>query len=324
MKAIVQLGYGGPEVLELQDIPVPAVPDDGVLIRASAAGLNAADYFVMAGTPFLARTAAGLPKPRPNYVVGLDVAGVVEAVGKDVTRFKAGDEVFAQCSPRADGSGACAEFACVPEDCAALKPENLSFAEAAAIPVAGLAALHGLRDAGKVQPGQKVLINGASGGVGTYAVQIGKVLGAEVTGVCSTRNVELVESLGADHVIDYTKTDFTTAEERYDLILDNAGGHSFSQLRRVLKPNGLLLPNSGHSGMGYFIWAFMVSPFVRQISAPYTSGPNKADLELLAEWAGSGKIKPAIDRSFPLEQTAEALGYVGSHHARAKVVIAVR
>ena len=324
MKAVIQTAYGPPErVLEVRDIAAPAVGESDVMIRVHAASLHAGDYFLAVGVPWLARTAVGFPRPRADYVVGLDAAGVVEQVGGSVTRFKPGEEVFAECSPRAAGTGACAELTCAPEDNVVGKPANLSFAEAAAIPVSALASLHGLRDAGKVQAGQHVLVVGAAGGVGTFAVQIGKWLGAEVTGVCSGANAELVLSLGADHVIDYTKDDFTAGGPRYDLILDNVGDHSLAEARRALKPDGRLLPNSGRAGMGYFISAFLIAPFVRQQGQPFTSAPNREDMELLGTLAESGTIRPVVGRTLPFGETAAALAHVGTGHARGKVVVAL-
>ncbi len=324
MKAIVQTAYGSPEVLELREIDRPTVGEGDVLIRVRAVGLHAGDYFIMRGVPYLARTAAGWPKPRDNYVVGLDAAGRVEAVGQGVTQFQPGDEVFAACSPRGSGTGACAEYACVGHENVVLKPANLTFEQAAAIPVSALAALHGLRDAGKVQPGQKVLINGAAGGVGTYAVQIAKSYGAEVTGVCSTGNVEMVRSIGADHVIDYTKEDFTQGGPRYDLILDNVGNHSLSDCRRALTPTGVLLPNTGRAGLGYLLGAFVLSVFVRQQGAPFTSAPNHDDLVFLAELAERGKLTPVVGQTYALAETPEALRQIGEGHARGKTVVIVR
>jgi NADPH:quinone reductase-like Zn-dependent oxidoreductase len=322
MKAVVQTAYGPPErVLAMGDVATPQVEDDGVLIRVRAASLHAGDYFLATGVPWLARTAVGIPKPRAGYVVGLDAAGVVEQVGAAVTRLAPGDEVFAECSPRADGSGACAEMTSAPEDNVVLKPQTLTFEEAAALPVSGLAALHGLRDAGKVQPGQHVLVVGAAGGVGTFAVQIAKWLGAEVTGVCSSANADLVRSLGADHVIDYTVEDFTSGGPRYDLILDNVGDHSLRASRRALKPNGRLLPNSGRAGIGYFIAAAVVARFVRQQAPPYLSVPNREDMELLGELAAAGTIKPVVGKTFAFEDTPAALAHVGTGHARGKVVV---
>ncbi len=322
MKAVVQTAYGPPEqVLEMREVAQPTPGPNDVLIRTHAASLHAGDYFLTVGVPWLARTAVGVPKPRADYIVGLDAAGVVEQVGDAVTRFKPGDEVFAECSPRAAGTGACAELAAAPEDNVVAKPANLSFAEASTIPVSALAALHGLRDAGKLQPGQHVLIVGAAGGVGTFAVQIAKWLGAEVTGVCSAGNADLVRSLGADHVIDYAHEDFAAGGQRYDLILDNVGDHSLGEARRALKPDGRLLPNSGRAGIGYFISAALIAPFVRQQAPPYTSSPNREDMELLGELAGAGTIRPVVGATFPFAETPNALALVGSGHARGKVVV---
>jgi NADPH:quinone reductase-like Zn-dependent oxidoreductase len=316
MKAIVQNEYGSPDVLELKEIDKPVVKDDDVLVRVHAAALHAGDYFAMRGVPYGVRMTAGWPKPK-NYVPGYDVAGHVEAVGKNVTRFQPGDEVFGACN------GTCAEYACAGEDKFVLKPANLTFEQAAAVPTSALAALRGLRDAGKVQPGQKVLINGASGGVGTFAVQIAKSFGAEVTGVCSTRNVDMVRSIGADHVIDYTQEDFTQSGQRYDLILDNVGNHSFSDCRRVLTPQGTLIPNTGHAGMGYVVKALVLSLFVRQQGRPFVAIPNNEDLVVLKELVESGKVTPVIDRTYPLSETPEAFRYLNEGHARGKVVITV-
>ena len=316
MKAIVQNAYGSSAVLKLKEIDRPVVTNDGVLVRVHAAALHAGDVFVLRGSPYLARLVAGWPKPT-NYVPGYDLAGRVEAVGKKVSEFRPGDEVFAACNH------ACAEYAIGPESMFALKPANLTFEQAAAVPTSALAALHGLRDAGKVQTGQRVLIIGASGGVGTYAVQIAKALGAEVTGVCSTRNVEMVRSLGADHVIDYTREDFARNEMTYDLILDNVANRSFSECRRALAPNGLYIPNSGRAGMGYIVRAFVRSIFLRQQGRPYVSKPNRKDMVLLRELVTSGKLKPVIDRIYKLSETPEALAYVGEGHVPGKVVITV-
>jgi len=317
MKAIVQNGYGSPDVLELKEIEEPVVKDDSVLVRVHAAALHAGDCFGMRGVPFPIRMYIGFPKPKKDYVVGADLAGRVEAVGKNVTRFKPGDEVFGECSR------ACAEYTCAEEDKLVYKPHNLTFEQAAAVPTSAFAALHGLRDAGKVQPGQKVLINGASGGVGTFAVQIAKSFGAEVTGVCSTRNVEMVRSIGADHVIDYTREDFTQDGPRFDLILDNVGNRSFSDCRRALTPQGVLIPNTGHAGMGYILAAMVRSVFVRQQGRLFVSMPNHADLVLLRELVESGKVRPVIDRTYPLSDTPEAFRYLDQGHARGKVVITV-
>jgi NADPH:quinone reductase-like Zn-dependent oxidoreductase len=316
MKAIVQNEYGSPDVFELKEIDKPVVKDDEVLVRVHAAALHAGDVFAMRGVPYLVRMSAGWPKPK-NYVPGYDVAGHVETVGKNVEQFQPGDEVFGACT------GTCAEYACAAEGKFVLKPANLMFEQAAAVPTSAVTALRGLRDAGKVQPGQKVLINGASGGVGTFAVQIAKAFGAEVTGVCSTRNADMVRSIGADHVIDYTQEDFTQGGQGYDLILDQVANHSLSDCRRMLTPQGTHIPNSGHSGMGYIIKAFVSSLFVRQQGRPYIAIPNNEDLVVLNEFIEAGKVTPVIDRTYPLSETPEAFRYLDEGHAQGKVVITV-
>ncbi len=316
MKAIVQNDYGSPDVLSLAEVAQPTVKENEVLVRVKAVSINAGDVFAMRGNPWPIRLVAGFPKPK-NYILGWDMAGVVESAGSSVTQFRPGDEVYAACS------GTLAEYVSVAEDKLALKPANLTFEQAAAIPTAAITALKGLRNVGKLQPGQKVLINGASGGVGTFAVQIAKALGAEVTGVCSARNVDMVRSLGADDVVDYTRKDFTQNGRRYDLILDNVASHSFSDLMRVLTPQGLVVPNSGHSGMGYVFKAFLFSPFQRQLASMYLSVPNGKDLMELKEWLETGQVKPVIERTYPLRETPEAFRYLDKEHARGKVVITV-
>jgi len=316
MKAIVQNDYGSPDVLKLAEVTQPAIKDNQVLVRVRAVSINAGDVFAMRGNPWLIRLTAGFPKPK-NYILGWDMAGVVEAAGSSVTQFRPGDKVYASCG------GALAEYVSVAEDKLALKPANLTFEQAAAIPTAAITALKGLRDVGKLQPGQKVLINGASGGVGTFAVQIAKALGAEVTGVCSTRNVDMVCSLGADDVVDYTRKDFTQNGRRYDLILDNVASHSFSDLMRVLTPQGLIVPNSGQSGMGYVFKAFLLSPFLRQLGGMYFAVPNGKDLTELKEWIETGQVKPVIDRTYELRETPDAFRYLDKEHARGKVIITV-
>jgi NADPH:quinone reductase-like Zn-dependent oxidoreductase len=271
----------------------------------------------MRGTPFPIRLFIGFPRPKKDHVVGLDCAGMVEAVGANVSRFQPGDEVYGECR------GSCAEYALAKEGGLAPKPANLSVEHAAAVPTSACTALQGLRDHGKVQPGHKVLINGASGGVGPFAVQIAKALGAEVTGVCSTRNVEMVRSIGADHVIDYTQVDFTRGEPRYDVIMDNVASHSLSATRRVLTPDGVLVPSSGHAGMGWIIAAALTAVFVRQQGSPFVASTNSADLTVLAELIDSGKVASVLDKVYPLEETAEAFRYLDGGHARGKVVIAV-
>ncbi len=316
MKAIVQNDYGSADVIKLAEVAQPAMKDNRVLVRVKAVSINAGDVFAMRGNPWLIRLTAGFPKPK-NYILGWDMAGVVESVGFNVTQFHPGDEVYAACS------GALAEFVSVAENKLALKPSTLTFEQAAAIPTAAITALKGLRDVGKLQPGQKVLINGASGGVGTFAVQIAKALGAEVTGVCSTRNVDMVRSLGADDVVDYTRKDFTQNGRRYDLILDNVASHSFSDLMRVLTPQGRIVPNSGHSGMGYVFKAFLLSPFLRQLGSMYLAVPNGKNLTQLKEWIETGKVKPVIERTYQLRETPEAFRHLDKEHARGKVVITV-
>lgn len=316
MKAIVQNDYGSSDVLKLAEVAQPTVKDNQVLVRVKAVSINAGDVFTLRGNPWLTRLMVGFPKPK-NHILGWDMAGVIEAVGSSVTQFRPGDEVYAACS------GALAEYVSVAEDKLAFKPANLTFEQAAAIPTAAITALKGLRDVGKVQAGQKVLINGASGGVGTFAVQIAKALGAEVTGVCSTRNVDLVRSLGADNVVDYTREDFTRNGRRYDLILDNVASHSFSDLMRVLTPQGLIVPNSGLNGMGYVFKAFLFSPFLRQLESMYLTVPYGKDLRELNELIKTGQVKPIIERTYPLCETPEAFRYLDKEHARSKVVIKV-
>ncbi len=316
MKAVVLNAYGGPEVLDLKDVERPEVKEDTVRVRVHAAGVNAGDCFFMRGSPWLARFSVGFPKPN-DFILGWDVAGRVESVGKDVTRFQPGDQVFASVD------GAFAEYACAPEDRVAGAPANLTLEQAAAVPTAGGTALHALRDQAKVQPGQHVLINGASGGVGTFAVQIAKSLGAEVTGVCSTRNLELVRSIGADHVIDYTREDFARMGRRYDLILDNVGSRSFADYRRALTPQGIHLPNTGHGGMSYVLKAYFFSAFMRQHARPFLSVPSAEDLAHLKDLIETGKVMPIIDRTYSLSETPAALRYLEEDHARGKVVIIV-
>ena len=316
MQAIVQKGYGSPDVFELKEIDKSLVRENDVLVRVHAAALHSGDVFVMRGIPYLARLSAGWPKPK-NYVPGYDVAGHVEAVGKNVNQFKTGDEVFGT------SKGTCAEYVCARADSFVKKPTNLTHEQAAAVPTSSLTALIGLRDVGKVKPGQKILINGASGGVGTFAVQIAKAFGAKVTGVCSTKNVDMVRSIGADHVIDYTQEDFTQSGQRYDLILDQVANHSLLDCRRALTPHGIHIPNSGNSGIGYVAKAFVSSLLVRQQGRPYFAIPKNDNLVVLKEFIEAGKITPVIDRTFPLKDTPAAFRYLEKGHARGKVVITV-
>jgi len=314
MKAIVQNAYGSPDILEYKEIDKPEVRENEVLVRVVAASINAGDIFSVKGSPWLARFSVGFPKPK-DYILGWDAAGTVEEVGDKVTQFKAGDEVYTLCS------GAFAEFACAPENNVALKPKNLTFEQAAAVPSAALTALLALRIQGKLKEGQKVLINGASGGVGTFSVQIAKALGAEVTGVCSTRNVELVRSLGADYVFDYKKEDFTKSDQRYDLILDNVGSRSFADYRRMLTPQGVHLPNTGHGGMSYVLKAYLLSATMKQHLAPFLAVPNPEDFHLLNELIEAGKVKPVIDKVYPMSKAKESFWYLEKEHAQGKVVI---
>ena len=326
MKAVVYTDYGSPDVLEIRDIRKPVPNDDQVLIKVRAASINPLDWHYMEGTPYIMRAfGVGLRKPRDPRL-GVDMAGQVEAVGKNVTQFKPGDEVFG------GRNGAFAEYVCARADRAvALKPANITFEQAASVPIAAITALQGLRDKGRVSPGKKVLINGASGGVGTFAVQIAKSLGAEVTGVCSTRNLGLVRSLGADHVIDYTKEDFTKGAPRYDVILDNVGTQPLSGFKSVLRPNGICVmiggggPNDGGliGPMARPLKALLLSPFMSQKMGMMMAELNKKDLNVLGDLMESGKVKPVIDRTYPLSQIADAIRYLEQGHARGKVVITV-
>jgi len=323
MKAIVQHKYGEPEaVLELRDIAMPVVKDDEVLVRVHAASVHVGDWILVRGVPYVARMATGMSKPK-NHVPGTDIAGTVEAVGKDVTQFRPGDEVFGWCK------GAFAEYACAAEDHYLPKPATLTFEQAAAVGVSASIALQLLRDQAKIHPGQNVLINGASGGVGSFAVQIAKAFGAEVTGVCSTKNVDMVRSIGADHVIDYTREDFTQGEQRYDYILDNVGNHSLSDTRRVLTPAGKLQANNGTSGGRWFgttgtvIKTAALSKVVRQQLGPSIKFENRNDLVVLKELIEAGKITPVIDGTYPLGGTGAAIAHVGEGHARGTVVITI-
>jgi NADPH:quinone reductase-like Zn-dependent oxidoreductase len=317
MQAIVQDRYGSADVLETRDIEKPEIGANEVLVRVRAASIHVGDWILMTGSPFVMRMATGLRKPK-NPVPGTDVAGTVEAVGNDVRGLRPGDDVFGWCT------GAFAEYASASEDHFVLKPANLTFEQAAAVGVSATTALQLLRDDGHVQPGQKVLINGASGGVGTFAVQIAKSFGAEVTGVTSTKNLDLARSIGADHVIDYTGEDFRKGVPRYDLILDNVGDHSMADTRRALAPDGMLLSNGGgHTGgkLGRVIRLTVVSMFVRQQGKPSVKTQNRADLLVLKELVEAGKVTPVIDGTFALGETREAIGHVAAGHARGTVVI---
>ncbi|MGC5031359.1 NAD(P)-dependent alcohol dehydrogenase [Micromonospora sp. DT229] len=327
MRAIVQDRYGPPETLHLAEVEVPVPAADEVLVRIEAAAVNAYDWHVMRGDPRMARLSLGPAKPRAR-IRGRDFAGRVTAVGAQVRRLRPGDAVFGDLG---EADGAFAEYACVPEKLVAQAPANLTPQQAAALPLAGVTALMGLADVGGVGPGQRVLVNGASGGVGTLAVQLAKVLGATVTAVCSTRNVDLVRSLGADRVIDYTREDFTRVGGRHDLVFDLVGNRSLAALRRAVTPTGTLVLSGGgvyrEGSLLGPVWLLargrLLAPFVRQRIAVLTTTPSRAHLDTLRGYAEAGRLTPVIDRSYPLAEVPQAIGYLEGEHARAKVVIAV-
>jgi NADPH:quinone reductase-like Zn-dependent oxidoreductase len=323
MKAVVHDEYGSSEVLKLQEIDKPTTKDGEVLVRVHTASIHPGDWLLMTGRPQLFRMGIGLRKPRKR-IPGFDFAGTVESTGSNVTGFDPGDEVFGDAA-----NGSCAEYVSVPEKKLAHKPSNLTLQQAAVVPVSGVTALLGVRDAGGVGAGQRVLINGASGGVGTFAVQIAKALGAEVTGVCSTANLEFVRSVGADHVIDYTQDDFTAGDERYDFILDNVANHSLADCRRAVAPDGKYISNNGTSGgpwigpLGRMAASVLQSLFISKQGRPYYSPVRKQDLLDLTALIEDGKVIPAIGRTFSLSEAAEAMAHVGSGHSRGKVAITV-
>jgi NADPH:quinone reductase-like Zn-dependent oxidoreductase len=320
MKAIVYHEYGSPDVLRYEEIEDPRATNDEVLIRVCAASVNPLDWHFMRGTPYAVRIVAGLRKPRVTRL-GVDVAGQVEAVGRNTTQFKPGDHVFGTCK------GAFAEYACAPESALTMKPENLTFEQAACVPIAAFTALQGLRNKGKVQPGQKVLINGASGGVGTFAVQIAKSFGADVTGVCSTRNVDMVRSIGADRVIDYTQEDFTKSGQRYDVFFDCIGQHSLSACRRVLNDEGIYVGAGGPSDrwmigpIARLIKSVAMSAFGNQKLVGLLAKTNKEDLTTLRELIQAGTVTPIIDRCYRSIEVPDAIRYLEEGHARGKVAI---
>ncbi|MGA3246504.1 MAG: NAD(P)-dependent alcohol dehydrogenase [Bacteroidota bacterium] len=326
MKAIVYHNYGSPDVLKCEEIEKPTAGDDEVLIKVRAASVNPLDWHYVRGIPYILRMMTGLSKPK-NTRPGVDVAGKVETVGRNVTQFKPGDEVFGT------SRGAFAEYVCSHKNKLVQKPAHLTFEQAAAVPVAGLTALQGLRDKGRIQAGQKVLINGAAGGVGTFAVQIAKSLGADVTGVCSTRNVDMVRSIGADHVIDYTKEDFTQSGQRYDLMFDNVGNRSFRDCTRAMVAKGIFVSNGGGSlrenegtwlgPLAGSITELVSAPFVSQKSVSFLASINKQDLVVLKELMEAKKVTPVIDRCYTLNEVPEAIRYLEEGHARGKVVITV-
>ncbi len=320
MKAIVYREYGSSDVLKIEEIDKPIPKDDEVLIKVQAASVNAADWHLMRGDPFPMRLLFGFFKPK-NNLLGADVAGVVEAVGKNVKQFNVGDAVFGDIS--SCGFGAFAEYVCASETVLALKPQNTSFEEAAATPMAAVTALQGLRDKGDIQPGKKVLINGASGGVGTFAVQIAKLLGADVTGVCSTKNVEMVQTLGADHVIDYTKDDFASNGQRYDLVHAVNGNRSIFDYKRALSATGIYVTSGGAGTQ--MLQAMLIGPWLflagRQKMKILMAMPNQNDLTFIKELLEAGKIKPVIHRRYSFNEVPEAIRYVEEGHASGKAVI---
>ena len=327
MRAIRYDRYGPAEVLKLREVEMPVVGGEDVLVRVRAASVNPLDWHFMRGAPYLVRLVAGLSRPRAGASrLGADMAGSVEAVGKNVTEFRPGDEVFGGLDDR----GTLAEYISIRQDAAVLtKPAGLTFEQAASVPVAAVTALQALRDKGRIRPGHQVLVNGASGGVGTFAVQIAKAFGAQVTGVCSTPNVEMVASIGADRVIDYTREDFTRAGRRYDLLIDIAGNRTLAETRRVLAPKGVLVgvggPNRGRwiGPLGRSARMALVSPAVTQRMVFFLARQNKADLAVLRELLDAGKIIPVIDRAYPLAEVAAAIRYLEEGHARGKVAITV-
>ena len=319
MKAIVYDRFGSPDVLRLADVEKPQVPDDGVLVRVRAAAINPADWYAMIGRPYIARPSMGFRKPKSNRL-GTDFAGTVEAVGKDVTHFRPGDDVFG------GRSGALAEYVSL-RLWVVRKPDNLTFEQAAGVPVAALTALQGLRDKGQIRSGMNVLINGASGGVGTFAVQIAKAFGADVTGVCSTRNVDIVRSLGADHVVDYTREDFTKGDRRYDLMFDVAGNRPWRDCKRVLDPQATVVIAGAPKGtrllgpLSHVVGMRLASMRSNQKVSFFVAKINKSDLGVLAELLESGKVRSVVDRTYPLDETADAMRYLGEGHAQGKIVI---
>ena len=322
MRAYVRSSYGSPDVLELREVEKPALEDDGVLVRVRAVSVNPADWYSVAGNPLPARVTGGLLRPK-SELVGVDFAGVVEEVGKDFEGLEPGDEVFG------GRNGAFAEYVFV-KNAVVRKPPNLTFEEAASVPIAGITALQGMRDHGRLQPGQKVLVNGASGGVGTFAVQVAKALGAQVTAVCSTRNVETARSLGADEVVDYTQEDFTRSGRRYDLLFDVAGSRSWSECKRVLKRDATLVVagvggvKSGWIGpVGHVVRMRVRSLGSSQRCVFFIAKLTREDIEVMRELLASGQVKPVIDRRYELGRLPDALRYLGEGHARGKIVVTV-
>lgn len=322
MKAILYTEYGSPDVLQLKEVEKPTPRDDDVLVKVYAASVNAYDWHYLRGTPFLFRLSAGFPKPK-NPRLGADIAGRVEAVGRSITQFKPGDAVYGSVS--STGNGGFAEYVCAHENKLVMKPDTMTFEQAAAIPMAALTALQALRDYGQIQAGHKVLIYGASGGVGTFAVQIAKSFGAEVTAACSTSKMEMVRSLGADHVIDYTQEDFAKSGQRYDLILAANGNNSVLHYRRALSPNGTYVVSGGTMSQLFqvIILGGLISKLGNRKFLSFTEAPNRKDYQFMNELFEAGKVVPLVDRCYPLSETAEAMRYLDEGHARGKIVITV-
>lgn len=319
MKAMIYTEYGSPDVLQLKEVATPQPGAGEVLVKVHATGLNAADRYKLSGAPFIARLMIGGPRRPKHTILGADVAGVVEAAGPNVSRFRPGDAVYGDLS--GVGSGGLAEYVCAPEGVWALKPAGISFEQAAAVPMAAITALQGLRDKGQLRAGQRVLIHGASGGVGTFAVQIAKALGAEVTAVCSPRNVEMAHALGADHVLDYTREDFAQNKQRYELIFVANGRRPLGDYQRALAPGGIGVVAGG--ALGQIFQAILLGPIVsgRGKVTSLSAKPNSADLAAVGELLQAGQVRPVIDRCYPLAETAEAFRYLAKEHARGKVII---
>jgi NADPH:quinone reductase-like Zn-dependent oxidoreductase len=316
MKAVVQNAYGGPEVVEIKEMERPKIKENEVLVKVIASSVNAGDLFSITGTPYMIRFSVGFPRPK-DFILGWDVAGKIEEVGGNVKGIEVGDDVFGSCE------SAFAEYVVMDTEKLAKKPANITFEEAAAVPTAAITALQRLRDGGHIKKGQKVLVTGASGGVGSFAVQIAKSFETEVTGICRTEKVEMVRSIGADHVIDYKKEDFTKGGLRYDLILDNAGKFSFADMKKVLAPGGMIVPNSGHGGMSYVIKAFALGAFSKKVGGMKIANLNSSDFNTLKEMMDSEKIHPVVDRVFSLEKASEALKFLESRKVKGKIVIKI-
>lgn len=316
MKSIIQTGYGSPKNFKIIEMETPSLNADEILVGVDSVSLNAGDYYVMQGKPYLTRFAAGFPKPR-NYIPGMDFSGEIKNVGSKVTEFKIGEEVFGSAS------GSLAEFVRVKKNSLASKPSQLSHEQAAAIPTAGVTALIGLSKVGRVKPGNNVLINGATGGVGSYAVQIAKALGANVTGVCSSQNIDLLRSLGADNIIDYTEEDFTKGSIKYDIILDQVANHSLSEFRKVLTEEGKYIPNSGERGLPYIIQSFFSSIFNKKQSKPFIAITRSEELLGLKELIENNKISPVIDKVYPFEEITSAFEHLSTRHVKGKIIVKI-